>query len=151
MPSNGGKTMQSFPEGVRVAVPLALIVGVLPACGDNSKLEVELRNHAGATYSFLVSNIHYPELSDYDLISLYSFSATLDHDETVPFEIKLLEAEDFKGGQRISRVGLSVSVLGTGAEDPPVFSRTLEVGGNGTPWLDLVVRDDGFHLAQGRD
>lgn len=143
--------MQSFLGSVRIAVPCALMAGVLAACGDDSTLEVELRNHAGATYSFFVGGVHYPELSDYDLISLYSFSATLGPNETVPFELKLLDAEDFQGVERISRVGLSVTVLGTDAEDPPVFWRTLEARGGGTPWLDLVVREDGLNLEQGRD
>jgi hypothetical protein len=143
--------MQSLLGCRRLIVPLALMMGVLSACGDDSMMKVELRNHAGATHAFLVSGIQFPELSDYDLITLWSFRAELDHNETAAFELGIPDADDFQGVQSISRVSFSVSVFGTDIDEPLVFPITLAVSGDGTPWLNYVVRDGVFELEQGRD
>jgi hypothetical protein len=134
------------------AFPVVLVLGVLPACGgDPGVVEVEMRNHAGAAYSFTVSAITYPELSDYDLIPLSpgTVLGRIEDGKTKPFEISV--PQDFKA-VTISRVEFSVSVRDTdAASEPLVFPVAMAVGDGVEPWLDYVVRDGVFDMVQGEN
>ncbi len=127
------------------------MIGVLSACGaDDSEMRLELRNHAGATYDFLISDVQFPELSDYDVISLTSYSARVDDDKMKPVVISI--PQGFKGVERLSSVSFYVTVSSVAGDDSPRgFPITMAVDGDGTPWLDYVVRDGDFSLSQGRD
>ena len=146
--SQWGRTMNRL----SLIAPLALVLGVLPACGPEEPMQVELRNHAGTPYWFRVESVGpMPDpnvLDDYDLIDLRPsflfFSGSIDDGAMAPFWVRPVDGE--------SVVSLTVSVSSEASDsEPSYFTTHMKMSSQGTPWLAYVVRDGDFRLEQGRD